>query len=62
MQRLWGIGDSGGVQFLGPVFDAGGIVGVDLREGTQDQAADVGKDGSATRRDAVLGGEPVEMA
>jgi len=62
MQRLWGIGDSGGGQFLGLVFNAGGIVGVDLREGTQDQTADVGKDGSATRRDAVLGGEPVEMA
>jgi hypothetical protein len=28
-----GVGDSGGVQFFGLVFDAGGIVGVDLGQG-----------------------------
>ena len=57
-----GVGDSGGVQFFGLVFDAGGIVGVDLGQGAEEQAADVGKDGGATRRYAVLGGEPIEMA
>lgn len=47
---------------LGGVGDSSGVVGVDLRKCAQKQAADVGENGSAARRDAVLGQELVEVA
>jgi hypothetical protein len=42
---------------LGGVSDSGLLIGVDLRQGAQKQAADVGKNGGTTRGDAVLGQE-----
>ncbi len=42
-------------------LDSGGNVGVDLRQGTQKQATDVGEHGGAARRDAVLSQELVEV-
>ena len=41
--------------------DSSGAIGVDLRQGLQKQAADVGEHGGTARRDAVLGEELVEV-
>jgi hypothetical protein len=46
---------------LGRVSDSGGPIGVDLGERAQKQATDVGKNGSAAGRNAVLGQELVEV-
>jgi hypothetical protein len=46
---------------FGGVDDSGGLVSINLREGAEEQAADVGKNGGATRRNAVLGQERVEV-
>jgi hypothetical protein len=60
-----GIVDRGGDIFrlrFGRVGDSSGVVGVDLRKGAQKQAANVGENSGAARRDAVLGQELVEVA
>ena len=46
----------------GGVGDPCGVVSVDGGEGAEEQAVDVGKDGGATRGNAVLGEEFVEVA
>jgi hypothetical protein len=46
---------------LGGVSDSGLLIGVDLRQGAQKQAADVGKNGGTTRGDAVLGQELIKV-
>jgi len=53
-------GDVYGHWFAG-IDDSGGLIGVDLRQAAQKQAADVGENGSAAGRNAVLGQEPVEV-
>lgn len=47
---------------LGGVGDSSGVVGVDLRQRAEKQAADIGEPGGTARRDAVLGQELVEIA
>jgi hypothetical protein len=54
-------GDVCGQRFFGGVDDSGGRIGVNLREGAEKQAADVGENGGAAGRDAVLGQEFVEV-
>ncbi len=51
----------GDVQVFGWEFDAGGIVGVDLRQSAQEQAVDVSQDGGAARGDVVLGEKLVKV-
>ncbi len=46
---------------FGGVDDSGSLVGINLREGAEEQAADVGKNGGATRGNTVLGQERVEV-
>jgi hypothetical protein len=46
---------------FGGVGDSGGSIDVNLREGAKEQAADVGKNGGAASRDAVLGQEGIEV-
>lgn len=41
--------------------DSGVVIGVNLRQSAQKQAVDVGQDGGATGRDAVLGEDFVEV-
>jgi hypothetical protein len=53
-------GDVDGRGF-GGVDDSGSLVSINLREGAEEQAADVRKNGGATRGDAVLGQERVEV-
>lgn len=53
-------GDVDGLGF-GGVDDSGGLVGVNLREGAEEQAADVGKNGGATRGNTVLGQKRVQV-
>src|SRR5713226_9151003 len=47
---------------LGGVGDSRFVVGVDGREGAQEQAVDIGENGGTPRGDAVPGQEPVEGA
>jgi hypothetical protein len=53
-------GDGYGLGF-GGVDYSGGPVGVDLREGAEKEAADVGEDGGTAGRDAVLGQEFIKV-
>ncbi len=48
-------------QHLGWELDPGGVVGVNLRQRAEKQAADVGENGGTARRDAVLCQEFVEI-
>jgi len=49
------------VQVFGRELDPCGVVGVDLREGAEEQTANVRKNGGATSGDAVLGQELIEV-
>ena len=52
----------GGRSFgLGRVDDIGFLIGVDLRQSAEEKAADVGEDGGAAGRDAVLGQKLVQV-
>src|SRR5271168_5462781 len=53
--------DGGGSFGLGGVGDSGFQIGVDLGEGAEEQAADVGEDGGAAGGDAVLSQKRVEV-
>jgi hypothetical protein len=46
----------------GGIGDAGGLVGVDGREGAELEAVDIGEDGGAARGDVVVGEKYVEVA
>jgi hypothetical protein len=51
----------GSVHDSGGVGDSGGVVGVDLGQGAELEAVDVGENGGAARGDAVLCKELVEV-
>jgi hypothetical protein len=51
----------GGSFGLGWVDDIGFLIGVDLRQGAEQEAADVGENGSAAGRDAVLGEKLIQV-
>src|SRR5437899_3044965 len=49
-------------RWFGGVGDSGGVVGVDLGKGAEEQAIDVGENGGAARGDVVHGEKLVQIA